>query len=137
MAIIDLNKNPTERELRWFGLMLPIFAILLGTLLWRPDAPQWAILVWAFGATLSAIYFTLKASRRRIYVGWMLAAYPIGWTVSHLLLGAIYYLIVTPIGMILRLTGYDPLQRRFDRSAATYWTPHDPGGDVSRYFKQF
>jgi hypothetical protein len=57
--------------------------------------------------------------------------------VSHLLLLVVYYLVLTPIGLLMRLIGYDPLQRRFDRSAQSYWTPHDPAADDARYFKQF
>jgi hypothetical protein len=37
----------------------------------------------------------------------------------------------------MRLMGRDSLGRKFDRSTATYWTPHDPGTDSDRYFKQF
>ena len=75
--------------------------------------------------------------RRWIYVGWIYAAFPIGWTVSHVLIAGIYYLLITPIGLIIRATGRDPLLRKFDRSAPTYWTPHPPPGDVKRYFRQY
>jgi hypothetical protein len=47
---------------------------------------------------------------RPIFVGLILLTYPIGWGVSHVLLGVIFYGIVTPIWIILRLIGHDPLQ---------------------------
>jgi hypothetical protein len=136
MAVIDINRNPSPRELRWFGVMLAVFVAVVGLLFWRAEATRVATIVWGAGAALTLVFAAAKATRRPIYLGWIYAAYPIGWTVSHLLLGAIYYLVVTPIGLALRLGGRDPLERTFDRSARTYWTPHDPGKDVARYFKQ-
>lgn len=136
MAVIDINRNPSGRELRWFGIMLAGFVGLVGLLFWRPEAAGVATVIWTAGAALTLVFAAIRPARRPIYLGWIYAAYPIGWTVSHLLLGAIYYLLVTPIGLALRAAGRDPLQRAFDRSATTYWTPHDPGGDVARYFKQ-
>ena len=51
----------------------------------------------------------------------MCAAFPIGWVVSHALMAAIYYLVITPMAVAMRLLGRDPLDRRFDRDATTYW----------------
>ena len=51
--------------------------------------------------------------------------------------GVIYYIVLTPIGLFLRLTGYDPMQRRFDRAAKTYWTPREQEEKTKRYFQQF
>jgi hypothetical protein len=136
MAVIDINKNPSARELRWFGIMLAVFLAIVGYLFWRAESARVATIIWGVGAALTLVYAAVKPARRFVYLGWIYAAYPIGWTVSHLLLGAIYYLVVTPIGLLLRMTGRDPLERAFDRSAPTYWTPHNPGSDVSRYFKQ-
>ena len=74
---------------------------------------------------------------RRVFVAWRWAAFPIGWAISHLLLVVIYYLVITPIGLVMRAAGYDPLERRIDRQAATYWTPRKPQGEPASYFRQF
>ena len=62
---------------------------------------------------------------------------PIGWTVSHLVLAVIYFLILTPIGLVVRWFRPDPLGLKLDRERKTYWVPHDPGHDPKRYFRQF
>jgi hypothetical protein len=49
----------------------------------------------------------------------------------------IFYLVVTPLGVIMRLTGRDPMERRFDPKAKTYWKPRPTQTDASRYFRQF
>jgi hypothetical protein len=44
---------------------------------------------------------------------------------------------VTPIAIALRLLGRDPLARRFDRTAPTYWVARRPTTDRTRYFRPF
>ncbi|MBW2459320.1 MAG: hypothetical protein JRI68_32810 [Deltaproteobacteria bacterium] len=56
--------------------------------------------------------------------------------VSTVLLLALYYLVFTPIGLLARLFGYDPMGRRFERQARTYWQPSQPREGVARYFRQ-
>jgi len=46
-------------------------------------------------------------------------------------------LVFTPIGLTMRLFGWDPLERRFDPNASTYWVEHKPPASPSRYFQQF
>jgi hypothetical protein len=48
-----------------------------------------------------------------------------------------FYFLITPIGLIMRLIGRDPMNRAFDRSANTYWIARDPRTSASQYFKQF
>ena len=67
----------------------------------------------------------------------MYAALPIGVTVSYIILAIVYYLVVTPIGIGLRMAGVDPIVRRLDRSATSYWAPHEPPAETNRYFRQF
>jgi hypothetical protein len=67
----------------------------------------------------------------------MYAAFPIGWVVSHVMLALIYYGVMTPIGLVMRLLGRDPLKRKLDRSADTYWEPREPIANSKRYFQQF
>jgi hypothetical protein len=52
-------------------------------------------------------------------------------------LAMVYYGIFTPIGLGLRLMGRDPLRRRFDPQARSYWVDRRAPADVKRYFRQF
>ena len=138
MALLEINRHPTARELRWFGVLLAVFVALIGGLAyWRLEAPAAARMVWTGGGALAAIYAAAPPARRWIYLGWLYAAFPVGWTLSHLALAATYYLVLAPIGVLLRLFRGDPLDRGADRSAASYWTARRPVSDVRRYFRQF
>ena len=138
MAVIEINKNPSRRELLVFGLLLLIFAGIVGGLIWyKFESPGIAQKVWIAGAALVALFYAVPPIRRPLYLGWMYAAFPIGFVVSHVILGVVYYLVFTPIGLLMRLVGYDPMSRKMDRRAASYWIEHDPHRDPARYFRQF
>ena len=96
-----------------------------------------ASVLWIAGPVVAAIYYGLPVIRKPVYLAWVYAAFPIGWTVSHLLLAVVYYLVLTPIGLALRLFGRDIVSRRFDRSATTHWIERRPVDDRTRYFRQF
>jgi hypothetical protein len=74
---------------------------------------------------------------RPIFVGWMILAFPIGWTISLILLGLVYYGLFLPLGLVFRLLGRDALLLRPRPSQTTYWTPRSSPADVRRYFRQF
>ena len=138
MTLLEINRHPSARELGWFGVLLAVFVALAGGLVhWRLEAPAAARMIWTAGAALTAIHVAVPPLRRWIYLAWLYAAFPIGWTLSHLVLAATYYLVLAPIGLSLRLFRGDPLDRGPDRSAASYWTARRPVRDVRRYFRQF
>jgi hypothetical protein len=136
--MIDINWKPSKRELRQFaGMWLVFFGALGSFFLYKAGvdgAGKWlCLLAVAFGLP----GLMLPSIMRPIYIVWMALAFPIGWTVSHLLLGAIFYLIITPIGLTLRLFGHDPMERKLDTERASYWIEHRTGDDPSTYFRQF
>jgi hypothetical protein len=67
----------------------------------------------------------------------MYLTYPLGWTFSHLLLGLIYFGVMTPIGLCLRAVGRNPLHLDIDRAASSYWIERPPPDDVEGYFRRF
>jgi hypothetical protein len=137
MAMIEINRNPSRRELLVFGAGLAVVFGVIGALRWHSGATETATAWWIGGLALTVMFFALTRIRRWLYLGWMYAMYPFAWAVSYLLLGAAYFLVATPIGLTLRLLGRDPLQREFDKSANSYWVARTPNRDDARYFRQF
>ena len=138
MALIELNKAPSRRELLVFGALFALFFGLIGGFIsWKFEAPTVAYVVWSIAAAITIVFYALPPIRKPIYLAWIHLAFPIGWVISHVAMALIYYLVFTPIGLIMRLFGRDPMERRFDRGAETYWTPHQPSEDSARYFRQF
>lgn len=138
MSVVQIDRNPTAGRLRSFGWLLLPFAFLIGaSAWWRTGQVNVALAIWTSGAVLAALYAAVPAIRRPIYVGWMMAAFPVGWVVSHVIMALIYFGVVTPIGILVRWTRGDRLGRRFDRSASTYWRLREPAKGLERYFRQY
>lgn len=136
--MIKVNRQPSAKDLFWFGLLLPLFVAILGVILrWQWGLPRAALVVWMVGGVLAALFALLPPLRRPLYVGWMLAVFPISWLVSHVVLGVVFYMVLTPIGLLMRLVGRDPLRRQLDRQARSYWIERPKEIDSSRYFRQF
>ena len=89
------------------------------------------------GGVLTLLFYAIPPIRLPFYIGWMYAFFPLGWLLSHVILALVYYLALLPVGLIMRMVGYDPLHRKFDRQAESYWIPKRDAPDVSRYFRQF
>ena len=138
MAMIEINKHPSRKELLWFGLLfLLFFGIIGGLIYWKFQAPTVAYRIWIGAAVVAGIYFIFPPVRRPLYLAWMYAAFPIGLVISSLVMVLIFYAVVTPIGLILRLMGRDSLCRALDPGADTYWTERDIDAPHGRYFRQF
>ncbi len=74
------------------------------------------------GALLAFVGLAVPPAARVFHWGWMKLAHALGWLNSRVLLGAMFYLVMTPIGWIVRLTGADPLNRRA-AARPSYWIP--------------
>jgi len=137
MAVLEINWNPSRRELRQFAVLWIIFFAGIGTMLYvKHGAGPWPTALWAAAVVVGLPGVVFPALLRPVYVGWMVAAFPIGWTVSHLLLGSIFYLVISPIGLLLRALGRDPMRRTFEHDAKTYWIEHEQA-DTARYFRMY
>ncbi len=116
--------------------MAAVFGVLGGVLWWQLEAVAVARVLWALGLGLMLLYYLIPPLRLPLYLGWMHGVAPIGWLVTHLVLGLIFYGLITPMAVIMRLFRRDRLQRKLDASEESYWQGHDPGGDTARYFRQ-
>jgi hypothetical protein len=137
MAVIKLNRNPPDRELRQFAVIFFLFSLVVATIAYFADSTNVAAGALTLGVLIGGIGYIRVAFVRPIYLGWMYAAYPIGWVVSHTILAIVFYLLVTPVGWLMKLFRYDPLERRLESSATTYWTPIEARVDKTSYFRQF
>jgi hypothetical protein len=108
--------------------MMGLFAV-------RRDAEVVAYAVWSIGVVLAIAGLTRPASIRLVYRGLLWVTYPIGWIVSYVILLFLYYGVITPIGLLVRMF-YDPLGRAFDTKSDSYWFPRE-SPESRRYFRQF
>ena len=137
MGLIRINRSPSRRQLNVFGIIWLAFFSLIGWMVFQHGQPRLARVLWIVALSLPIVGWVFPAFMRWLYVGMAYAALPIGLVVSHVILAAVYYLLVTPLGWAKRLVGYDPMERKFDDPAPTYWVPRDSRIGIERYFRQF
>jgi len=134
----DIQFDPTHKTLRQFaGLWLAFFGALA---LWHGLARGRTVVGLSLG--LLALLVGLPGLARPqwmrlIYVGWMVLAFPIGWTISQVMLAVMFFGLFAPIGLVFRLLGRDSLQRARQTELKSYWGPKPVPADLGRYFKQF
>ena len=138
MALIEVNKNPSQNDLRWFGvILLAFFGMIGGIAVWRFNAWTVAITLWTAAVIVVAAYYLLPPIRKPLFVGWMYAVLPIGMTISFVIMLLTYYLVLTPIGLMLRLFSVKFFDPQPANDAESYWTPHPTVTAKRRYFQQF
>jgi hypothetical protein len=134
----DIQFDPPRKMLRQFaGLWLLFFgAMALWEIVGRGRSGFGAILA-VLAVTIGTLGLIRPEWVRFIYVGWMILAFPIGWTISQIILAAMFFGLFAPIGLIFRLLGRDALQRAHRPALESYWQPKNVSTDLRRYFKQF
>ncbi len=134
--MIEIQWNPTPRFLRQFAALFIVFFGVIGAVRFAQGDTATAKVLWTV-STLGVVGVAWPAFMRYIYVTWMGLFFPVGWTVSIVLLSSIYFLVVSPIGIIMRMVGHDRCGRRPDPTATTYWKPRQPPATATRYYRQF
>ena len=119
---------------RGFGLVFAAFFTLLGALsvfsggerwhYWFPLAGLFAVVAYAMPRVLAPL--------NRLWVKFGLLLHHI---ISPLFLGILFYVCVTPFGVLMRLVGKDPLRRKFEPAASSYWIVREPPGPAPETFK--
>jgi hypothetical protein len=138
MSLIRIDHDPSRRQLAVFGLLWAVFFGVIGWIVWaKTDSLAPAGIVWTAAAVVPLLGAVVPGLMRIVYLAMAYVAFPIGFVLSHVILALVYYLVLTPIGLLMRLFGYDPMHRRFDPDASTYWVTRQQDGDVERYFRQF
>ncbi len=112
---------------RAFGLVFAgVFLVIAGIPLFHGEALRWwSVGVAAVFALVALVKPALLAGLNRL---WMKLGILLGKVVSPIALGILFYVVITPIGIMIRLTGKDPLRLKFDSDAESYWIPREPPG---------
>jgi len=126
----------TTKQLRSFGLTVGgVFALIgLWPLILHAADPRWWSVVVA--GILIAPALVYPNSLFWPYKGWMFIGHVLGWINTRIILGVVFYLIVTPIGIVRRWLGKDPMGRRLQPDLDTYRVVRQPR-PASHLMKQY
>jgi hypothetical protein len=137
MSLIPLNTNPSRSQLLQFGVAWALFfggAAALAA--WR-GSPALAWPLGALAIVLPLVGSVFPSVLRVLFVAVSLVTFPIGFAVSQVILAVVYFLVLTPIGLVLRWLkpGFFPTAP--DKSLPTHWRPRSEPRPAADYFKTY
>lgn len=112
---------------RSFGLVFAgLFVVITCWPMFYGETPRW----WSFG--IAAVLAMIAALRPALLAGpnrlWIRLGVMLGNVVGPIAVGVLFYGVVAPLGVAMRLTGKDPLRSKLDARADSYWIPRKPPG---------
>ncbi len=127
----------TAKNLRVFGIggaiiLSGIWALRLFVF---HHGSSWVLLAIALYLLIAGLF--LHPLLKPIYKGWTWIAHKIGWFNTRLLLGLIFYLVLAPTGLMMRIFGKDPLPKRVKAKDGSYWLVYDRPFNPDNYKKEF
>ena len=131
------NIRSEKSDLRKFGITFGlILLIIAGFLFWKENELFQIILT--IGVVLCVLGITLTVVLKPIYWMWMIFATVLGWIMTRVILCVLFYAILTPTGLILRLFGKQFLELKWNKTDITYWNYRPKDLFVpEKYEKQF
>jgi hypothetical protein len=145
--LVEINLEPGDKSLRQFGFIALGGFGLLALMAYHEKA------MFSFGlgdarlpvtyallgvAVLCTVFsFVYPKANWPFYVGLSVLFFPLGFLVSYVLLAMLFFCIIGPTALVVRLFAADPMQRKYDRAAKSYFAPHERRRTKASYFRQF
>jgi len=146
--MIDLDFDPDEKTLRQFGFIalfgfsaiaaLAWFELFIFAAGWLGEARETVVYsLLGAGAVTAVLSLIYPKANRPIFVGLSILAFPIGFVLSYVIMGTLFFVVITPIGVLVRLFAEDPMHRAFEADSDSYWSDCRADRPNESYFKQF
>jgi hypothetical protein len=127
----------TRKEIRNFGITIGLILLVISAILfWKANTSYLIFII--IGLVLLGSGLTIPIILKPIYLIWMVFATILGWIMTHVILSLLFYIIFTPIGLILRLFGKQFLVLKWDKAQESYWNiRNEQVKDKIYYDRQF
>lgn len=128
------SSTPQRSSDRSFGIVFAVFFLLIAFLpLWHGQPVRiWALILSVLFGVLAFVAPSILAPLNRL---WAKVGEILHRIVSPIALGILFFGVVTPIGLLVRLFGMDALRLRLDKTASSYWIPRSPGSPAPESMK--
>ena len=126
-----------KKDLRSFGVTIGIILLLIAGFLFYKDKESFQIFLYIAGAFIG-FGMIIPIILKPIYIAWMTFAVVLGWFMTRVILSLLFYVIITPIGLVLRIFGKDFLDLKKQAVQGSYWNQRDSNLEKNQnYEKQF
>ena len=128
----DDAKLPSNRS---FGLLFAVVFLIISAYTWSKDySGQWVQIWLAISTIFLAFALLLPAVLTPLNKMWFALGLSLGKVVSPIVLGILFFIVITPVAIGMRLFGRDALLMK-KRSVSSYWIDRDPPGPKPESFK--
>ncbi|MBL8811171.1 MAG: hypothetical protein JNM43_13425 [Planctomycetaceae bacterium] len=133
----DVRRPVTAKTSQQFGFLLAavIFVVSLRES-WKHGLTGFSLTIAVLAVGAALVAWSKPLVYRPIFTIWMILVFPIGWMMSKLVLLTLYFLVLTPIGLLLRWRGHDPLALAAS-SERTLWWKRPVVTRPSQYLRQY
>ena len=131
------SSQPKRKELRNFGLMFGVIFTGIGLYqLYNDTAETARMTLWVLGGLFFITGLAVPVVLKPIFTAWMKFAFVLGWVNTRIIITLIFFLVITPIGLIMRVVKGDILSERLDKQAETYWHKITPLQSLKEHFER-
>ena len=126
-----------KEDLRSFGVIIGIILLLVAGFLFYREKESFQTFLYIAGAFIG-FGLIIPIILKPIYIVWMTFAVVLGWFMTRFILSLLFYVIITPIGVVLRIFGKDFLEIKKESVQGSYWNQRDSNLEKNQnYEKQF
>jgi saxitoxin biosynthesis operon SxtJ-like protein len=115
------KKKITKKDLKQFGLVLGGILFVIGFVHFRKENVHVYPWLWSIGVLSIFLSIFIPKALKPLFVVFTKIAHIIGWVNTRIILTLIYYVVITPIGLVLRLVGKDLLDLKIEKEKESYW----------------
>jgi hypothetical protein len=133
----DLPLNPSPRTLRQFAALWILFFGGLAAWHWfGRDNHNTGVGLALLAVTVGPLGLVAPALIRPVFITWLVLGFPIGWTISRLMLLTLFFGVMLPVGLLFRLRGRDALHLARTEHGSR-WMPKPVPSDPASYFRPY
>jgi len=131
-------REPTGRDLTILAVLFLVIPLAIGAFSVLVRGSQSGY-YWVIAGVLLGLSRLIPPLFRLIYRAWICLSVILGYFISRAILTIVFVVVIIPTGLIMRLLGKDPMERKWDPNAPSYWVKKEPEQDtgIERYEKQF
>ena len=114
------DKQIATKQLRSFGVLVGAIFSIIGLWPWVLHGTAWHVWALSLGGALIGVGVVWPVLLGPIFRVWMFIGHILGWINTRVILSIVFFLLITPMGLVMRLFGNDPMNRRWDSEMESY-----------------
>ena len=131
------NIKTSKKDIRSFGITIGIILLIIAGGLFYKEKESFQLFIYLAGSFISA-GLIVPVILKPIYLVWMIFSVILGWFMTRFILSILFYLVITPIGLVLRILGKDLLALKRQEVQDSYWNMRNSEKEQNQnYEKQF